>query len=378
MSGSSEGTNPPVSAESEPGVGGATGIDGAPGVGDGAQADEAPAARATGLAAPGAVSGHRFDRSQLGRLTNGRMRAAGIVIPLIVLFIVLSVASSSFATKANLLNILDQQASTLVIAGAGTLVLVSGGIDLSVGAVYGLSSVIAGELVLHGMAAGLAIALGVLSGLFVGLVNGVVATVFRINSLIATLATSFVIAGIGTLITQGNLLVLAGKPAFGELSNTNLLGVHTSTWTMVVVVVALGVLLARTTIGRYMYAAGGNPEAARLAGVRINLVRVIAFSLSGGAAALGGIIDSSRVLSAQATNDTTLTFTVIAGIVLAGTSILGGEGVVWRTVVGVLLIALIGNGYDLLNLNQLYEQITLGVIILLAVGIDAWSRGLVR
>ncbi|MGH2876741.1 MAG: ABC transporter permease, partial [Solirubrobacteraceae bacterium] len=124
-----------------------------------------------------------------------------------------------------------------------------------------------------------------------------------------------------------------------------------------------------------MYAAGGNPEAARLAGVRVNWVRVIAFVLSGGAAALGGIIDSSRVLSAQSTDNTTLTFTVLAGIVIGGTSILGGEGVVWRTIIGVLFIALIGNGYALLGLNPLYEQITLGVLIMLAVGIDAWSRG---
>jgi ribose transport system permease protein len=124
-----------------------------------------------------------------------------------------------------------------------------------------------------------------------------------------------------------------------------------------------------------MYAAGGNPEAARIAGVRVNVVRVVSFMLSGGAAALAGVIDASRVLSAQSTNNQALTFTVVAGIVVGGTSILGGEGAVWRTVVGVLFIALIGNGYDLLGLDPLYEQITLGVIMILAVGLDAWSRG---
>ncbi|MGH3263227.1 MAG: ABC transporter permease, partial [Trebonia sp.] len=273
-----------------------------------------------------------------------------------------------------LLNILDQQAATLVIAAAGTLVLVSGGIDLSVGAIYGLSAVISGELALH-TSAGLAIAIGVLAGLAAGLFNGVVSTFFRINSLIATLATSFVFGGIASLVTSGNLVVLSGKPAFGEFANTDAIGVHTSTWVMVAVVVVLGLVLARTTTGRYMYAAGGNPEAARLAGVRVHWVRVIAFALSGGASALAGIIDSSRVLSAQSTDNTTLTFTVLAGIVIGGTSILGGEGVVWRTVVGVLFIALIGNGYALLGLDPLYEQITLGVLIMLAVGVDAWSRG---
>jgi ribose transport system permease protein len=307
-------------------------------------------------------------------LVQGRWRSAGILIPFLILFITLTIASSSFLTKANLLNILDQQASTLIIAAAGTMVLVSGGIDLSVGAVYGLASVVTGELVLHGWPSAIAIVAGVLSGVVVGAINGVVTSFFRINSLIATLAMSFVVAGIAGLITQGNLLVLSVKPSFGDFANTSFLTVHTSTWAMVIVVIVLGLVLARTTLGRYTYAAGGNPEAARFAGVRVNMVRVVCFALSGAAAALGGIIDASRVLTGQSTNNTTLTFTVVAGIVVGGTSILGGEGAIWRTVVGVLLIALIGNGYDLLGLNQLYEQITLGVIMILAVGLDAWSR----
>ena len=140
----------------------------------------------------------------------------------------------------------------------------------------------------------------------------------------------------------------------------------------------LGIVLARTTTGRYLYAAGGNPEAARLAGIRVNAVRILGFTLSGVAAALGGIVDTSRVLSAQASPGTALTFTVLAGIVVGGTSILGGEGAVWRTVVGVLFIALVGNGFNLLGVDALFQQITLGVILLVAVGIDAWSRVLRR
>jgi ribose transport system permease protein len=144
---------------------------------------------------------------------------------------------------------------------------------------------------------------------------------------------------------------------------------------MVVAVILIGLLLATTTSGRYMYAAGGNAEAARLAGVRVDAVRVLTFALSGTAAGLAGVIDTSRVLSAQASpNDTALAFTVLAGIVVGGTSILGGDGAVWRTVVGVLFIALIGNGYLLLQFDPLYEQITMGALLLAAVGLDAWSR----
>ena len=147
-------------------------------------------------------------------------------------------------------------------------------------------------------------------------------------------------------------------------------------WIVVVFVIVLALLLSQTTFGRYVVASGGNAEAARLAGVRVNLVRIITFALSGLAAGLGGVIDTSRLLSAQASSwsASTLTFTVLAGIVVGGTSIAGGEGSVWRTTIGVLFIALIGNGFNLLNINTLYQQIVLGLILLLAVGLDVWAR----
>ena len=304
----------------------------------------------------------------------GRARHGGIIFPFLVLFVVLSISSGPFFTKTNLLDILDQQASTLIIAAAGTLVLVAGGIDLSVGATYALASVVATKLALS-VNPVLAIVAGVAVGLVVGLVNGVIATFFRINSLIATLAMSFVVAGLAALATSGNLIIAYSALGYARLARTSFLTVNTSTWAMLAVVVALGVVLSRTIAGRYMYAAGSNAEAARLAGVQVQLMKLTTFVISGGVAALGGIIDASRVLSAQASNgETTLTFTVLAGIVVGGTSILGGEGAIWRTVVGTLFIALIGNGFVLLGLNPLYEQITLGGILLIAVGADAWSR----
>jgi ribose transport system permease protein len=301
------------------------------------------------------------------------LRRGGILLPFIALFITLSVWSGPFFTKTNLLNILDQQASTLIPAAAATLVLVTGGIDLSIGAVYGLAGVTAANMALHTNPA-IAMAAGVLVGLAVGLVNGVITTVFRINALIATLATSYVVSGISSLATGGNIITDFTRPGFSDLARTSFLTVKTSTWVTLGVVVVLGFVLARTTLGRYMYAAGGNAEAARLAGVRVYQVRIVAFALSGAAAALGGVIDTSRVLSAESSAGSTLAFTVLAGIVVGGTSILGGVGAVWRSVVGVLFIALVGNGFDLLGLDPLYEQIILGVLLVLAVGLDAWTR----
>ncbi len=320
------------------------------------------------------------DDAGLGGLRSGGLRmlhswrTAGIAIPFLILFVTLSITSQPFLHTSNLINILDQQAATLCIAAAGTLVLVAGGIDLSVGATYGLATVVAGEIAAHHSPV-LAIGAAILVGLFVGLINGLIVTVFKINPLITTLAMSFVIGGLAVKVSGGNLIVLSANSGFFKFANAQFLTVPSAVWMTLVFVVVLGLLLSRTSFGRYTVASGGNAEAARLAGVRVNLIRVVAFTLSGGAAGLGGVIDISRLLSAQAgSGGNALAFTVLAGIVVGGTSIAGGEGSVWRTAIGVLFIALIGNGIDLLGVDPLYQQIVLGVILLIAVGLDAWAR----
>ena len=309
----------------------------------------------------------------------GRLRWAigkgGIVIPFILVVVVLAIVSPSFLRFQNLTNILDQQAGIIIVAAAGTLVLIAGGIDLSVGALYGLAGATAAQLaVSFGPAVGIVAALGV--GLIAGLANGVIVTQFRINPLIGTLAMSFVIGGIGAIATHGNLVVVLDHPEFQTFAATKMFGITTAAWMMIVLAAAAAILLSRTTFGRYVYATGGNPEAARLGGVRINTVRVATFALSGMAAALAGTIDASRTLSAQASAGSFLTFTVLTGIIVGGTSILGGEGSVQRTVVGCLFVALVAKGFNLLGFDPFYQQVTLGIILLLAVGTDAWSRRL--
>jgi ribose transport system permease protein len=304
----------------------------------------------------------------------GSWRTAGIFIPFVILFVILSITSQPFLHTGNLINILDQQASTLCIAAAGTLVLVAGGIDLSVGATYGLATVVAGEIAAHHSPL-LAIVAGVGVGLLVGLINGLIVTVFKINALITTLAMSFVIGGVALKVTAGNLIVLSANSGFYKFANAQFLTIPSAVWMTLVFIVILALLLGRTTFGRNMVASGGNAEAARLAGVRVNLIRVVTFTLTGGAAGLGGVIDISRLLSAQAASGgSALSFTVLAGIVVGGTSIAGGQGSVWRTTIGVLFIALIGNGFNLLGVDPLYQQIVLGLILLLAVGLDSWVR----
>jgi ribose transport system permease protein len=163
---------------------------------------------------------------------------------------------------------------------------------------------------------------------------------------------------------------------FTWIAKTKPLGISLPTWIAFILVVVLGIVLWRSTFGRYVYAAGGNAEAARLAGIRVNLVRIATFALAGTAAGIAGVIDLARVPSVPESDAiaTTLTFTVLAGMVVGGTSILGGEGAVWRTVLGILFIAMLYNGFTLLRVDPLFQGIALGVIILLAVGFDAWSR----
>ena len=302
---------------------------------------------------------------------------AGILVPFLILFIVLSLTSSSFATKANLLNILDQQSATLIIAAAGTLVLVSGGIDLSVGAVYGFAAVVSAHFALDTDPGARDRCSASAPGCSSGSRTAIVTTVFRINSLIATL---------GDGVHRQRLRRASSRAAtcsscststdFGDLARTEFLTVKTSIWLMIVAVLVLGLLLATTTAGRYMYAAGGNAEAARLAGRARRRIRMLTFALSGAAAGLAGVIDTSRVLSAQAStrrHDPRVhgargRSSSAARASSAAKARSGGR------VVGVLFIALIGNGYPLLSFDPLYEQITMGALLLLAVGLDALSR----
>jgi ribose transport system permease protein len=298
---------------------------------------------------------------------------AGIAIPFLLTLVALSIISPSFLRFQNLTNILDQQSGIIIVAVAGTMVLIAGGIDLSIGAIYGLAGAIAAQVTVA-QSAPVGILAGIAVGLVVGLANGIIVTRFRVNALIGTLAMTFVVSGIGAIVTKGNLVVVFDHPELQAFAATRILGITSAAWIMVITAIAGAILLSRTTFGRYVYATGGNPEAARLGGVRVNWIRVATFALSGAAAALAGVLDTSRVLSAQASSGQFLTFTVLTGIIVGGTSILGGEGSVHRTVIGCLFVALVANGFNLLGLDPFYQQITLGVILLVAVATDAWSR----
>lgn len=302
------------------------------------------------------------------------LREHGIVVAFLALFVTLSVASDSFLTKTNLLNVLEANADIGIAACAFTLVVVAGGLDLSIGAIYAFAGVIAAEVAIHvGLGAGLAA--GIASGAVLGVLNGLLVTVGRVNSFIATLAAGIVIRSLALVITGGFRAVPDPDSGFSDLGRDALLGVRYSVWLFAAVALATGVLLARGRFGREVAVVGINPIAARLSGVAVQSVRLRAFVLSGFAAGLAGVVIASR--SGQASADTAFGFElpVIAAVAIGGTSFAGGEGAVWRTVLGVLFIGLVNNGLNLLDVPSRYQQIVLGVLVLLAVGADLGRRG---
>jgi ribose transport system permease protein len=298
-------------------------------------------------------------------------RNHGIVLAFGALFLYLTFASPVFFSAQNFRNVLFQSTSIGLIAAAGTLLLISGGFDLSVGSIFALSGVVAAKAA--GLGAPTALLLGVLAGLAVGIVNGLFTTVGRINPLVTTLASSIVIGGVALVLTHGKLIVVT-DPAFAAIGTGRLFGMQYQTWIWLLFALVCGLVLAFTSFGRYVFAAGGNPEAARLSGIRVHLVRTATYGLSGLAAGLAGVLAASQVSTGQADVGASLSLSAVAAIVVGGTSIWGGEGAVWRTVLGVLLIALIGNGFTLLQVDPTYQQILQGLIILTAVGVDAAVR----
>lgn len=294
----------------------------------------------------------------------------GIVVAFAVIFVALAVSNEAFLSVRNLLNILDQASQLGVVAAAATLVIIAGGFDLSAGANFALAGVVSAVVVNGTGNVPLGIASGLLTGLILGLGNGVLVTVLRINTFVATLASGIVIRGLALVLTQG-LLITVADHAFTSLGRGSILGVKATIYIFLAFTFAMAVLLRKTTFGRNVLAVGDNPEAARLAGVRVQAVRIATFGLTGLAAALAGVMAASRIATGQANVGEGLELTAIASVVIGGTSIMGGEGAVWRSFLAVLLLQLLNNGFNILNVPPFYQSIFQGLIILFAVAFDA-------
>ena len=301
----------------------------------------------------------------------GYLSRYGILVAYALLAIAVAAQSDRFLTKRNLLNLLDQAAPLGLIAVGVTLCIIAGIFDLSTGSVFAVAAVVAAKVAATdpwiGMVAGVA------AGAALGAFNALVMSTTGINSFIGTLSTSIIFRGIALLTTSG-LIVSVADRGYKTLGTETFLDAKLTVWIFGAVAVILGLTLARTTLGRSLYAIGGNADAARLVGIRVGSVRTFAYVMSGTCAALAGVLTSSRTGSAQADIGIGLELSAITAVVVGGTSIFGGEGAIWRTVVGVILLQTIGNAFNLLGVDPTYKQVVQGVLILAAVSIDHLVR----
>jgi len=300
-----------------------------------------------------------------------QLAAAGA---LIVVFVILSIASPEFLTADNLFNVGSQTAVVAVIAVGVTLVIITAGIDLSVGSVAALSGV-AGAILM--VSYGLPVPVGILGGLLVGaacgLVNGLLVAFAGLNPFIATLGMLSVARGL-VYISTGAIAVFGAPEAFRLLGQGVLGPIPIPIIVIIIVAIAGYVVLSRTRLGRYAYAMGSNLEAVRLSGIPIRRYLTSVYVISGALAGLGGMIAASRVNSGQPNFGIGLELDVIAAAVIGGASLFGGQGTILGTLIGAFLIALIRNGSVLLNINTFYQDVIIGVVIWLAVFWDQYRR----
>jgi ribose transport system permease protein len=299
-------------------------------------------------------------------------RNAGALVVLLVLFGVLALAADEFLTGNNLANLARQVAIFGIIAVGQLLVILTAGIDLSVGSVLGLCGAVTAELLVRGSPIPLAIVGGLLVGVMLGLVNGSLVAYAKLPPFIVTLGMLGIARGAVLVLTDAST-VQPLPERFAEIANGSLLGLPNLLWMFVVVATVAGFVLRRTVFGRYVYAVGSNPESARLAGVPVTRVLVAVYATSGLLAALGGVLFTSRLNAGIPTAGTGYELNAIAACVIGGASLFGAKGSAFGAAAGALIVATLNNGGNLLAIDPFYLQIGIGLLILLAVFFDQWQ-----
>lgn len=299
----------------------------------------------------------------------------GPLIGLVVFIIVLAFVSDNFFTVNNMLNLLRQVSINGLIAFGMTFVILTGGIDLSVGSMLALGSALTAGLLTSGIDPLLAIFIGLLIGLILGAINGIIITKGKVAPFIATLATMTIFRGATLVYTDGKPITgLSDSFTFEMIGKGYLFGIPFPVIIMLIIFFILIFLLQNTVFGRQVYAIGGNEEASILSGIKVDRIKIWIYSLVGMLSVLAGIIMMSRLNSAQPTAGTSYELDAIAAVVIGGTSLAGGRGRIAGTLIGVLIIGVIDNGLNLLNVSSFYQQIVKGGVILVAVLLDRRSK----
>ena len=319
-----------------------------------------------------------------------RLRA---LLALIALLVVFAALSPAFLTSGNLVILVKHVAINAILAVGMTFVILTGGIDLSVGSIAGLAGMIAGGLISEGLVlpmfgvqvyfqVWLVVVIALVAGMLVGAINGVLVAHFRVAPFIATLGMLYVARGFALLRSGGATFPnLAGKP---ELHNTGLpwvgagtvLGIPVVIWLMVLFGGGAAFVAGKTPFGRQVYAIGGNERAAELSGVRVNRVKLLVYVISGFCSAMAGLIIASQLVAAHPATGETFELTAIAAVVLGGTSLFGGRGSIGGTIIGALVIGVLADGLVLLGVSEFWQIVIKGVVIVLAVMIDQFQQRL--
>lgn len=288
----------------------------------------------------------------------------------IVICILMTFVSDRFLTISNLTNIIRQVSINAIIAAGMTVVILSGGIDLSVGSVMALSGTFSAGLMIQGVPIIIAAVIGLLVGAAFGLVNGTLIAFAKLPPIIVTLAMMEIPRGIGLLYTGGYPLINLPN-TFSFLGNGRILGIPMPIYVMLLVYLVAYFLLNRIPFGRYVYSLGGNEKAARLSGVPVQKNKVLIYVLSGATAALGGLVLTSRLASGQPQAGGGFELDAIAAVVLGGTDINGGRGHILGTLVGAMILGVLNNGLNLMGVSPYIQRVLKGVIIILAIYVSS-------
>jgi ribose transport system permease protein len=299
-------------------------------------------------------------------------RDAGGLIVLLVLFGALTLASDEFLTGNNLANLARQVAIFGIIAVGQLLVILTAGIDLSVGSVLGLTGCVSAELLVHGWNVPLAILAGLLVGAALGVFNGGLVAYAKLPPFIVTLGMLGIARGVVLVMTNASTIQPLPN-SFGDIANGDFLGLPNLLWMFAAVAVLAAFVLRRTVFGRYVYAVGSNPESARLAGVPVTAVLVAVYAISGLLAGVGGVLFTSRLNAGIPTAGTGYELNAIAACVIGGASLFGAKGGAFGAAAGALIVGTLNNGGNLLAVNAFYLQIIIGALILVAVFFDQWQ-----
>jgi ribose transport system permease protein len=287
---------------------------------------------------------------------------------LLALFIILSIASPNFLTSTNLSSVVRQTAVINIMALGMTVIIIAGGIDLSVGSILALAGLL-GAMTMEKHGIGWGIAAGMLVGMLCGFANGLMITSLRISPFIVTLGTMGIYRGFALIISKG-LPVHEIPPSFSYLGEGTLLGVPFVLWILLLCAVVTHILLEHTRHGRYAFSIGSNPDAAFYAGVPVKFHTIVVYAGAGLLTGLSGMIEVSRLMTGQPTGGQGYELTAIAAVVIGGGSLRGGEGSVLGTLVGAFIMGLLANGSDLLGTNPYWQQVIIGAVIILAVAFD--------